>query len=169
MVVVEDWPDSTDVPAKFPLWGDADELLRLIDVEPQADDHRFVGPAHGPTRRDVVEGGQLLAEAIVAMSKTIAGQRVTSASMIFTKAASFDAPVDVGRGDAPRPDVLHRRSRVVTGDSLRAAGILLCDSGAHDLIRDAVEMPDVAGPGRGDAVCRFRDDWTRDPRCRCGL
>ena len=38
VVVVEDWPDSPDVPAKFPLWGDADELLRLIDVE-QADDH----------------------------------------------------------------------------------------------------------------------------------
>lgn len=146
VVVVERWPDGTKVPAKFPLWGDADELLRLVDVE-QTDDHRFVGPAHGPTHRDVVEGGQLLAEAIVATSKSIPEQRVTSASMIFTKAASFNAPVDVD------VEVLRRgrtfstaEVRVSQDDSLRGAAILLCDSGAHDVMRDTVAMPDVPGP-----------------------
>lgn len=146
VVVVEDWPDGTDVPAKFPLWGDADELLRLIDVE-QADGRRFVGPAHGPTHRDVVEGGQLLAEAIVATSKAIPGQQVTSASMIFTKAASFAAPVEVD------VEVLRRGQtfstvevRVSQDDSLRAVGLLLCDSGAPDVIRDVTPMPDVPGP-----------------------
>ena len=94
VVVVEQWPDGTQVPAKFPIWGDADELVRLVDVDPVGDG-QFVGPAHGPTHRDVVEGGQLLAEAIVATSKTIADQRVTSASMVFAKAASFGAPVDL--------------------------------------------------------------------------
>lgn len=146
VVVLEEWPDSTAVPTTFPIWGDADELIRLIDVE-QMDDHRFVGPAHGPTHRDVVEGGQLLAEAIVATSKAIPEQRVTSASMIFTKAASFAAPVDVD------VDVMRRgrtfstaEVRVSQDDSLRAAGILLCDSGAPDAIRDVAAMPDVPGP-----------------------
>jgi acyl-CoA thioesterase II len=146
VVVVERWPDGTNVPAKFPLWGDANELLRLVDVQ-QTDDRRFVGPAHGPTHRDVVEGGQLLADAIVATSKSVPGQRVTSASMIFTKAASFDAPVDVD------VDVLRRGQtfstaevRVFQGGALRSAGILLCDSGAPDVIRDVMAMPDVRGP-----------------------
>jgi len=87
VVVVEDWPDGSKVPATFPLWGDADELCRVIDVEPVSDGC-FVGPAHGPTRRNVVEGGQLLGEAIVAASKVFPGQRVTSASMISRKSAA---------------------------------------------------------------------------------
>lgn len=146
IVVVENWPDGTRVPATFPLWGDVDELIRLIDVEPVAE-RQFVGPAHGPTRRDVVEGGQFAAEAIVAVSKTLAGQRVTSASMSFLKAASFTAPVDVS------VDVLRRGRTFTTAEvrlsqsgTLRSAGLLLADSGAHDVIRDVEEMPDVVGP-----------------------
>lgn len=152
VVLRERWPDGTEVAAKFPLWGDAAELLRLVDVE-QIDDRRFVGPAHGPTHRDVVEGGQLLAEAIVATSKTVPQQRVTSASMIFTKAASFGAPVDVA------VEVLRRGRTFSTTEvmasqhgSLCGAAILLCDSGAPDVIRDAVAMPDVPGP---DAAVPF--------------
>lgn len=146
VVVVERWPDGTEVPAKFPLWGDADELLRLIDVE-QVDDHRFIGPAHGPTKRDVVEGGQLLAQAIVATSKTIPDQRVTSASMIFSKAASFDAPLEVDV-EVMRQGRTFSTAEVSVSqdDSLRSVAILLCDSGAPDVIRDVVAMPDVPGP-----------------------
>ncbi len=146
VVVVERWPDGSAVPAKFPLWGDAAELLRLIDVEPVAE-QRFVGPAHGPTERNVVEGGQLLAQAIVASAKTLPGQRITSASMIFTKAASFDAPIDIS------VEVLRRgrtfsttEVRVTQHDSVRTTGILLADSGAPDVIRYAAAMPDVPGP-----------------------
>lgn len=146
VVVVEKWRDGSSIPASFPLWGDAAELVRLIDVKPAAE-QRFVGPAHGPTRRDVVEGGQFAAEAIVAVSKTLAGQRVTSVSMSFLKAASFTAPVDV------EIDVLrHGRTfstadaRISQAGTLRAAGLLLADSGAADVIRDVEKMPDVAGP-----------------------
>jgi len=152
VVVVEDWPDGSKVPATFPLWGDADELCRVIDVEPVSDGC-FVGPAHGPTRRNVVEGGQLLGEAIVAASKVLPGQRVTSASMIFTKAASFDAPVDL------TVEVLRRgRSfssaevRVSQHGVLRSAGIVLADSGAGDVMRDVERMPEVPGP---DAAVAF--------------
>ncbi len=146
VVVVESWADGSRVAANFPLWGDAAELVRLIDVQPVGDDD-FVGPAHGPTRRDVVEGGQFAAEAIVAATKANPGQRVTSASMIFTKAASFTAPVDL------RVEVLRKgrtfsttEVRISQHGSLRSVGLLLSDSGADDVMRDAAAMPDVPGP-----------------------
>lgn len=152
--VVEQWPEH-EVATSFPLWGDAAELVRLIDVKPVGAG-RFVGPAHGPTRRNVVEGGQLLAQAIVAASKTLSRQRVTSASMIFTKAASFDAPVDID------VDVLRRgrtfstvEVRVNQHGSLRSAGVLLADSGSPDVIRDAPRMPDVPGPAAATGFAGF--------------
>jgi acyl-CoA thioesterase II len=146
VVVVEQWPDGTAVAAKFPLWGDADELVRLIDVVP-AGDGRYIGPAHGLTRRNVVEGGQLLAEAIVATSKTVPQQRVTSASMVFVKAASFDAPVDVSVEMLRTGRTFSTAEvRVTQHDALRSAGILLCDSGATSVIGHVVAMPDVPGP-----------------------
>ena len=146
VVVVERWQDGSEVTAKFPLWGDADELVRLIDVEP-AGGGKFVGPAHGPTRRDVVEGGQLLAEAIVATSKTVPHQRVTSASMIFIKAASFTAPVDVSVDLLRKGRTFSTAEVHVTQDGvLRAAALLLCDTGAPDVIGHVLAMPDVPAP-----------------------
>ncbi|BBX18087.1 acyl-CoA thioesterase [Mycolicibacterium duvalii] len=146
VMVVEKWPDGSVVPATFPLWGDADELIRLIDVAP-ASEHSYIGPAHGPTQRDVVEGGQLLAEAIVAVSKTVPEQRVTSASMIFTKAASFTAPVDVDVELLRRGKTFSTAHvRISQHDTLRSIGLVLTDSGAPDVIRDVEQMPDVPGP-----------------------
>jgi uncharacterized protein (DUF427 family)/acyl-CoA thioesterase len=155
VVLVEGWPDGTAVPAKFPLWGDADELLRLIDVEPVGE-NRYVGPAHGPTRRNVVEGGQLLAEAIVATSKSLPDQRVTSASMIFTKAASFEAPVDVAVELLRRGRTFSTAEVRITQDgSLRSAGILLADVGARNAMGHVIAMPDVAGPEDAVAFAGF--------------
>jgi acyl-CoA thioesterase-2 len=146
VVVVESWPDGSPVPAKFPLWGDATELVRLIDVEPVGAG-RFRGPAHGPTHRDVVEGGQLIAEAIVAASKTVPEQRVTSASMVFIKAASFTAPVDLNVELLRKGRTFSTAEVRATQDgTLRGAAILLCDSGAPDVIGHVVAMPDVASP-----------------------
>lgn len=146
VVVVELWPDGTSVAARFPLWGDANELVRLIDVEP-AGDGRFTGPAHGPTRRNVVEGGQLLAEAIVATSKTVPQQRVTSASMVFLKAASFEAPVELTVEMLRNGRTFSTAAVRVTQDgALRSAGVLLCDAGAPSVIGHVMAMPDVPGP-----------------------
>jgi acyl-CoA thioesterase II len=132
---------------RFPTWGDAADLLALIDVQPIGDG-RFVGPPYRDTTRNVVEGGQLLAQAVVAAAKTIPGQRVTTAHMIFSKAAAFDAPLDISL------DVLRRgrtfstvEVRVAQADQLRAAGLLLLDAGAPDVFRAQAEMPDVPGPG----------------------
>ena len=143
--VVEEWPDGTESSNRFPAWGDASDLLGLLDVSPAGDGH-FVGAPH-PTPRNVVEGSQMLAQAVVAASKTLPGQRVTSAFMTFPKSASFDEPLDFA------VDVLHRGRtfssvavRTEQGGVLRAPGLLLLDSGAPDVIRDRAEMPKVPGP-----------------------
>jgi uncharacterized protein (DUF427 family)/acyl-CoA thioesterase len=155
IVMVERWPDAALVTTRFPLWGNAAELVRLIDVEPRDANH-FVGPAHGPTQRDVVEGGQLLAEAIVAVSKTLPEQRITSASMVFVKAASFTAPVDLS------VDLLRKGRTFSTAEvratqhgTLRGAAILLCDSGASNVIGHVMAMPEVPPPAEATAFEGF--------------
>jgi acyl-CoA thioesterase len=106
-----------------------------------------VGPPYRDVSRNVVEGGQMLAQAIVAASKTITEQRVTSAYMIFSKAASFDAPLDLNV-EVLRPGRTFStvEVRVDQHDQLRSAGLLLLDAGAPDVIRGASEMPSVPGP-----------------------
>jgi acyl-CoA thioesterase-2 len=148
----ETWPDGSVVTTRFPTWGDQSDLLRLIDVEPVGED-RFVGPARGWSRRDVVEGGQQLAEAIVAASKSLPGQRVTSASMVFSKSATFREPMDIG------VEVLRGGRSFSTLEvelrqegALRSTALVLMDSGAPDLVRHQTEMPDVAGPEASEVV-----------------
>jgi acyl-CoA thioesterase II len=146
VVLNETWPDGSVVATRFPPWGDAAELVRLMDVEPVGE-LRFVGPAHGHAERDVVEGGQILGEAVVAASKAVPAQRVTSISVIFSKAASFSKPLDL--------DVEILRAgrsfstvevRISQDASLRSTGLVLMDAGTPDLIRHAPSMPDVVGP-----------------------
>ncbi|HEY7106020.1 MAG TPA: DUF427 domain-containing protein [Acidimicrobiia bacterium] len=146
--LVAQWDDDprSVVTTRFPDWGGAADLVRLIDVQPAGEGH-WVGPAYGESARGVVEGGQILAEAIVAAARTVPEQRVTSGYMIFSKAAMFDVPIDL------HVEVLRRgrtvsavEVRVLQDEGLRSTGLLLLDRGAPDLFRGVVEMPDVAGP-----------------------
>jgi uncharacterized protein (DUF427 family)/acyl-CoA thioesterase len=148
-----------EVAHRFPTWGDATDLVRLLDVVPTAEG-RFSSPPYPdppvgsflPQLRDesarvVIEGGQLLGEAIVAASKAVPGQRVTSASMIFSRAARFDAAHEIelevlrgGRGFSTL------ETRTLQEGQLCSVGILLLDAGAPDTIRGAAAPPDVPAP-----------------------
>jgi uncharacterized protein (DUF427 family)/acyl-CoA thioesterase len=145
----EDWPgdgSTATTTSRFPAWGDARDLVQLLDVQP-AGPTSFVGLPYRDTTRNVVEGGQMLGEAIVAASKTVPDQRVTSAYMIFSKAAAFDLPLDleveVLRGGRTFSTV---EVRINQEDKLRSAGLLMLGTDAPDSIRGVVPMPDVAGP-----------------------
>ena len=130
----------------FPAWGDQDDLLRLLDPV-EAGEGRFSAPGYHVQIRNVVEAGQLLGQAVVAASKAIPEQRVSSAFMTFAKAAGFDDTIDIS------VDVL-RRGRSFSSVAVRseqrgtliAPSLLLMDAGAEDLIRDTMAMPEVPGP-----------------------
>lgn len=145
----ERWPDDDPRAVRtrrFPIWGDASDLLHLIDVE-EVSPGRFVGPAYPDTPRNVVEGGQMLAQSIVAASKTVPGQRITSGYMIFSKAASFDDPLDLDvevlRGGRTFSTV---EVKIGQNGQLRSAGLLLLDAGSPEVIRGSAAMPEVPGP-----------------------
>src|SRR6266567_1451230 len=131
---------------RFPVWGDSSDLKNLLDVQEAGFGH-FVGAFYRDITRNVVEGGQLLGSAIVAAAKTVPDQRVTSAYMIFSKAASFDAPLDF-HIEVLRPGRTFStlEVRVDQNGQYRSAGLLLLDSGAPDAFRLTPPMPDVPGP-----------------------
>jgi acyl-CoA thioesterase II len=62
--------DPRDISAKrFPTWGDAADLIDIIDVRPIADGRfRSAVPCYD-RRRPVVEGSQILGQSIVAASR----------------------------------------------------------------------------------------------------
>lgn len=142
----EDGPDARTRTTRFPVWGDAAELTRLMDVTPAGESH-FVAPAHGASARNVVEGGQLLGDAIVAASKAVPDQRVASAYITFSRAASFDEPLDISV-DIPH----HGRSfatvsvRISQNGKLRSSALLLTARPADHVIQHGAQMPEVAGP-----------------------
>jgi acyl-CoA thioesterase II len=157
--LVEDWPGDGALATtsnSFPAWGDTADLLRLIDVAPVGDGH-FVGPPYRDVSRNVVEGGQMLAQAIVAAAKTIPDQRVATAHMIFCKSAAFDATLEVDV-DVLRPGRTFSTLdvKVSQHDKLRSVGLLLLDAGADDVIRGSIPMPDVGGPADAQEMGTFR-------------
>ncbi|MET0662995.1 MAG: acyl-CoA thioesterase domain-containing protein [Ilumatobacteraceae bacterium] len=131
---------------RFPNWGDAADLIDMIDVRP-AGERRYVSVPRADWRRPVVEGSQILGQMIVAAMRQTDGRRAVSASIVLIRPADARAPLTFVL------DVLsHGRTfstvsvRVEQGDRVCAAGILLLDSAAAEVIRHAVQAPDVPPP-----------------------
>ncbi|MCU0309772.1 MAG: thioesterase family protein [Acidimicrobiales bacterium] len=147
--LVDDW-DTEDprgvVTLGFPNWGDAVDLVEILDVHHDGD-RRWLGSGRFDAFRPVVEGSQMLGQAMVAAARHSGGRRVVSAHMVFTRP-----------GDARRPlefeldEITHGRTftavgvRVTQGGRTCAAGTLLLDETAPDLIRHEDPGPDAAGP-----------------------
>jgi acyl-CoA thioesterase len=143
------WPgrgDDAGTVNLFPRWGDLTDLVRLMDVQP-AEPGLYEAPIYEDRRRNVVEGSQLLGQAIVAASKEVPDQHAVSAHMIFSRPARFDLPLFF------KVAVL-RRGRSFSTVSVEAAqegkpvasALVLMDKGAPDKIRGQVSMPSVSGP-----------------------
>lgn len=139
--------DERDVTVKrFPTWGDAADLVRVLDVQPTGPG-RWAGAVHTDHRRPVVEGSQLLGEAVVAALRTHPGRRVVSASMCFTRAADARRPVGVELdGVADGRTFTALRAAAVQDGRTCATGLLLLDATAPDVARHAVAAPHVPGP-----------------------
>jgi acyl-CoA thioesterase-2 len=133
---------------RFPTWGDAAHLVDIMDVRPTDDSNRsFVTIARSDERRPVVEGSQMLGQAIVAAGRYAEGRRVVSASMIFLRAADARQPLRLELAELSSGRTFSGLSvQVFEGVRLCAAGTLLLDVPSEDVIRHASDPPDVAGP-----------------------
>jgi acyl-CoA thioesterase II len=130
--------EARDVTVKrFPTWGDAEDLVTVLDTGALIPDHR----------RPVVEGSQMLGQAIVAAMRQAPGRRVASAHMLFLRAADARRPVDI------RLDPLSK-GRTFTAFAAHAAqegrlcadGTLLLGAPAADVVRHAAPLDGVPGP-----------------------
>lgn len=132
---------------RFPTWGDASHLAEVLDVHP-AGDGRYVSGVRDNWARPVVEGSQILGQAIVAAGRHSPGRRLVSAWMAFTRPATTREPIELHLEDVAAGRTFTTLAvRAVQGTEVCAAGSLLLDVGAPDLIRHAVDPPDVPPPG----------------------
>jgi acyl-CoA thioesterase-2 len=170
-------PAADNPVVRFPNWGDAADLVDMMDVRPIGAG-RHVSVPRADWRRPVVEGSQILGQMIVAAIRECDGRRVVSASIVLVRAADARVPLTFVL------DVLsHGRTfsavsaRVEQNDRLCASGTLLLDSTAPDVIRHGVAMPDVPLPddtssydmGVTGRDLRIVDDaYTGDPHASIG-
>jgi acyl-CoA thioesterase-2 len=139
--------EARDVTVKrFPTWGDASDLVDILDVRPDGD-CSYVGIARGDHWRPVVEGSQMLAQAIVAAGRHAPGRRTVSAHMVFMRPADAGQPLrfDVEELSAGRTFTT-LAVHVSQAGRRCASGTFLLDVVAPDVIRHVIEPPATPGP-----------------------
>jgi acyl-CoA thioesterase II len=123
-------------------------LLDLFDVRAKAPDH-FSGDTGiaGDDERQVVEGTQVLAQAIVAVAKRFADKSVRSVHAVFARAVMVGQPVEFDI------DVVHEgRSTATAVVAVQQNGrrcitvTALADVPSADVIRHQLPRPDVVAP-----------------------
>ena len=142
-----DGEGDRDVTVKrFPTWGDVSDLVAVLDVAPEGSG-RYLGAARSDWRRPVVEGSQLLGQAIVAGGRHAAGRRAVSASMVFPRAADARRPVSLELHEVSSGRTFTTlTARASQDERVCAVGTLLLDATAPDVIRHADGPPQVPGP-----------------------
>jgi acyl-CoA thioesterase len=131
---------------RFPTWGDASDLVGLLDVRRDGE-LAFVAGTHTDGRRPVVEGSQMLGQAVVAAGRHAPGRRVVSASMMFLRAADAGRPLRFELTELSAGRTFSGlTAEVLQGGRRCAAGTLLLDVTAPEVVRHAVQAPDVPGP-----------------------
>jgi acyl-CoA thioesterase II len=147
VVDAADGDADRDVTVKrFPTWGDAADLIDILDVRP-AGERRWTTVARGDWRRPVVEGSQMLGQALVAAGRHAPGRRPVSAHMAFVRAADARRPLDVELDEVASGRTFSTVvARVGQDGRTCAVGTVLADTTAPDVIRHAAAPPDVAGP-----------------------
>jgi acyl-CoA thioesterase/uncharacterized protein (DUF427 family) len=131
---------------RFPTWGDASHLVDMLDVHPEGGG-RFVGPARSDGRRPVVEGSQMLGQAVVAAGRIAPGRRAVSTSMVFLRGADARQPLDFELTELSSGRTFTALAvQVLQAGRLCAAGTALLDVTSPEIIRHSTAPPDVPGP-----------------------
>jgi acyl-CoA thioesterase len=127
-------------------WGDASLLVDMLDVRREGD-RSFVSVAHTDGRRPVVEGSQMLGQAIVAAGRMAPGRRAVSANMIFVRGADAARPLRFELDELSSGRTFTGLDvRVFQDERCCAAGTLLLDVTGGDVVRHAAEPPAVPAP-----------------------
>jgi acyl-CoA thioesterase len=131
---------------RFPTWGDASELIAIMDVQ-RLDAGRYLGPRRPNMNRPVVEGSQLLGQSIIAATREVAGTRAVSASMMFLKAVTAMETYEFVLEPMSRGRTFNAFAvQVRQGEKICAAGTVLLDATAPAVVEHADPAPDVARP-----------------------
>jgi acyl-CoA thioesterase len=132
---------------RFPCWGDATDLIDILDVRPQGDGtFESVVPCYD-WRRPIVEGSQILGQSIVAASRHTPGRRPVSATMVFPRAADARVPYQIALDEvAGGRTFTALRTEATQGGRPCGFGTVLLDVTAPDVIRHADAAPEVPGP-----------------------
>lgn len=125
-----------------------ERLLELFDVQSDGPDHYTAATGiAGDHERQVVEGTQVLAQAIVAVAKRFPDKSVRSAHAVFSRAVLGTAPVEL------LIDVVHEgrstATAVVTAQQNGKRCITMTvftDVPSEDVIRHHLPRPQVAAP-----------------------
>ncbi|MGH3633202.1 acyl-CoA thioesterase [Mycobacterium sp.] len=124
-------------------------LLELFDARPDGT-NRFTADTGlaGADERQVVEGTQVLAQAIVAAAKRFPEKSLRSAHAVFARAIMVGPPVEL------EVDVVHEGRSTATAvvsaiqNGRRCVTVtVLADAPSPDVIRHHFPRPDVAPPG----------------------
>lgn len=135
---------------RFPTWGDAADLVDVLDVRPSGEGG-YVGATRSSWSRPVVEGSQMLGQAIVAAAKLAPGRRVVSAHMVFLKVAGTDQALRFAVEQLSSGRTMTTlRVDVRQADRLCASGTLLLDATTTDVIRHHADPPLVSGPDQSE-------------------
>ena len=138
--------DSDVTVKRFPTWGDAADLIELLDLRRDGD-LSFVSVARSDGRRPVVEGSQMLGQTIVAAGRHAPGRRVVSANMIYLRPADARSPLRFELGELSAGKTFSTlTAQVLQAGRCCAAGTLLLDVTAPEVIRHSVDPPAVPGP-----------------------
>ena len=135
----DDGDEERDVTVKrFPTWGDTAHLVDVMDVQPTDEGLSFITVARSDDRRPVVEGSQMLGQAIVAAGRHAEDRRVVAANMIFLRSADARLPLRLELAELSSGRTFSGLAvQVFQRDRLCAAGTLLLDVPSDDVIRHA--------------------------------
>ena len=148
---------------RFPIWGDASDLIAVLDR----------GVVVHDSHRPVVEGSQLLGQTIVAAMRQTPDRRVISAHMVFLRAADANEPVDIALDAlASGRTFTAFTARAEQRGRLCASGTLLLGVPAIGVVEHAEDSSGTTGPydavpydmgvtGRDFASWRRRTPTTR--------
>lgn len=132
-------------------WTVAD-LVAQMDVTADANGD-FNGLIKFDEARPVVEGSQLLGQAIVAAMRTTDNRRVVSAHMMFTRIVNAAAPYPIALREIANGRTMSSYwVEVAQNGKTGAAGTLLLDVTAPDVMRHELPAPAVAGPDEATPI-----------------